>query len=489
MQKSPNQSIYKWAIEKPNANAVVSGSLELSYLQLANSIAKFIKVFEDLGIQKGMVVGLNFKEGSYHRVIELIMIFSLEVLGAIRVNKPGNIDIAKHCQFIFTDSPLELSSTDQKELAVITISKEWVNACLSTLISSKDLERLNHNPLPEDDVFIDSTSGTTGKKKYFSVQMNEVEDIRTSIESVYFENDTRNLLTIYPIQLRAAYIGSSIALMRGGIVFFTALDNFFQDVATLPNSYSVMIIQDVNYLRKHFPEGLESHNLAAFRVIGSQVPDNIKTWMETYLAKKVVNCFSSNESGQIGETLPNGECQIYPDVKVRIVDEHWNDLPQGEFGQITIQSSRQISGYLWNPELNALHFKDGWFRSNDIGYLTPEGNLVLVDRADNMLNLAGIKVAPAPIEAQIKLISGVNDCVLLEEDALSDLQTIAICIEASKTIDRVLLEKAVIAVLARRFKSYRFYYLSSFPRTESGKVKRKELQQFIFGAISLKQSV
>jgi hypothetical protein len=42
----------------------------------------------------------------------------------------------------------------------------------------------------------------------------------------------------------------------------------------------------------------------------------------------------------------------------------------------------------------------------------------------------------------------------------------------------------VITVLARRFKSYRFYYLESFPRTESGKVKRKELQQTIFGKLT-----
>jgi acyl-coenzyme A synthetase/AMP-(fatty) acid ligase len=481
---TPNQSIYKWAKEKPNATAVVSGSLELSYLQLAGSIAKFIKVFEGLGIQKGMVVGLNFKDGSYHRVLELIMIFSLEVIGAIRISNPGDDDITDYCQFIFTDIPLKLSSIDQKDLGVIIISKEWVNTCFSTVISSNDLERLNHSHLPGDPIFISSTSGTTGKKKYFSKHLSLIENAREFILSTYFEGVIKNCLTIYPVDIWASYAVVSSTFMKGGTVVFTALDQFFDDVQKYPTSHSALLMKDINYLIKHFPEAYESQKLATLRVLGSHLPNHARVWVETYLTKKAFNSYSSNESSQIAETLPNGQCQVYLDVKVRIVDEDWNDLPQGDLGQVTIKSPMQISGYLWNPQLNALHFKEGWFRSNDIGYLTPQGNLVLVDRADNMLNLAGIKVPPAPIEAQIKLLSGVSDCVLLEEDTLSDLQTIAICIEASKTIDRALLEKAVITVLARRFKSYRFYYLSNFPRTESGKVKRKELQSEILKAFT-----
>jgi acyl-coenzyme A synthetase/AMP-(fatty) acid ligase len=482
-------SIYQWAKEKPNATAVVSGSLELSYLQLAGSIAKFINVFEGLGIKKGMVVGLYFKDGSNHRVLELMMIFSLEVIGAIRVSNLNSDVITEYCQFIFTDSPLEFSSADQKEVAVIAISKEWVNACLSTLISSKDLDRLNHSHFPVDPIFIGSTSGTTGTKKYFINGLKLIEEWQALVAKIYFRNLIKDFLTIYSVSAWAAYAGASVTFIKGGAVVFTSLENFFQDIEINTNSHSALLMRDINYLIKRFPDGRGSQKLATLRVLGSHLPANIRTWLKTKLAEKVINSYSSSESGQIGETLPNGQCQIYPNVKVRIVDEHWNDLPPGDMGQVSIQSPMQISDYLWNSELNKIHFKDDWFRSNDVGYLTPEGNLILVDRADNMLNLAGIKVVPAPIEAEIKLLSGVNDCVLLEEDTLSDLQTIAICIEAAKTIDRALLEKEVIAVLAKRFKSYRFYYLSSFPRTESGKVKRKELRQQIWGATSLKKVV
>jgi acyl-coenzyme A synthetase/AMP-(fatty) acid ligase len=39
-------------------------------------------------------------------------------------------------------------------------------------------------------------------------------------------------------------------------------------------------------------------------------------------------------------------------------------------------------------------------------------------------------------------------------------------------------------VLAKRFKSYRFCFVKAFPRTETGKVKRKELQQQVLNRIT-----
>jgi acyl-coenzyme A synthetase/AMP-(fatty) acid ligase len=482
-------NILKWAKETPEAIAVDSRSLTLSYLELANLIVKLIKVLESSGVKKGMLIGLHFKVSSNYRVLELAMILSLEVIGAIRVSDLGDEESVKRCDFIFTDDPISSSDATNKKPSVFTINKEWIHGAFNTVILSTDFERLNHRQLPSDPIFLSSTSGTTGKKKYFSKHSSLIRNAQAFISMTYFLKGMKNCLTLYPVSIWASYSIVSSAFEKGGTVVFTALEHFFGDVQRYPSSHSALLMKDINHLIKHVPQGREAQKLASLRVLGSHLPTNARIWLETHLTDSVFNSYSSNESSQIAETLPNGQTQIYPDVKVRIVDEGWNDLPQGEFGQITIQSPRQISGYLWNPELNIQHFKDGWFRSNDIGYLTPEGNLVLVDRADNMLNLAGIKVAPAPIEAEIKLLPGVDDCVLLEEDTLSDLQTIAICIEAAKTIDRALLEKAVIAVLAKRFKSYRFCFVKAFPRTETGKVKRKELQQRVVAVVSKKSAL
>jgi len=365
----------------------------------------------------------------------------------------------------------------------VFVTKEWVNDSLNTKISSQDLERLNYQSFSTDIVFLGNTSGTTGKKKYFYQTAAIFRSIYDLMDRVYFPNNTQNFISIYGVSAWFVYSACSIVLTKGGTVVFTALDNIYESIVNYPNSYSTLIIRDVNYLAKNFPNGFGDQKMTTFRAQGSYFPRHSRLWLRKHLSKIVINSYSANETFQVAEMDEDRVCTLYPDVQIRIVDSQWNDLPQGESGHITIQSPRQVSGYLWNPELNIEHFKEGWFRSNDIGYLTPEGNLVLVDRADNMLNLAGIKVPPAPIEAQIKLLPGVDDCVLLEEDTLSDLQTIAICIEVSKAIDRSSLEKAVIAVLAKRFKSYRFYFLPNFPRTETGKVRRKELQQQIVDAV------
>jgi acyl-coenzyme A synthetase/AMP-(fatty) acid ligase len=484
MYQCPTQGIYKWSQEAPEAVAIVCGPLQFSYSQLAVSIAKFIKALEDLGVKKGMLIGLNYADDSRYRVLELIMVFSLDAIGAIRVSNLGDKDVNERCDFIFTNKPDSFSTQGKIKSLVFPITQEWVHTILDISNLDFNLDRLNCTQALDDPIFFGSTSGTTGNKKFLYDTASSMQSMFRHMENLFYQGPIRNFISVYGICFGASYVGVSIAFIKGGTVIFTGLDQYIENINNHIDSHSVMLMNDVNYLIKKSSHGLGGHKLTTLRVLGSHLPVDIRIWLQTYLAEKVVNSYSSNESGHMAEALANGQCRIYPDVQLRIVDEDWHDLPQGELGQVTVKSPMQISGYLWNPELNIQHFKDGWFRSNDIGYLTPEGNLVLVDRADNMLNLAGIKVAPAPIEAEIKLLPGVDDCVLLEEDTLSDLQTIAICIEASKKIDRALLEKAVIAVLAKRFKSYRFCFVKAFPRTETGKVKRKELQQQVLNRIT-----
>ena len=478
MYQSPTHGIYQWSQETPEALAIVFGPLQFSYNNLAVSISKFFKAFADIGVKKGMLVGLNFVDDSQYRVLELMMVFALDAIGAIRVSNLGDKDVIERCDFIFTNKPASSSNRKQIKPLVFPITKEWINTILNISNLDFNLDRLNYSQSLDDPIFFGSTSGTTGNKKFLYDTAYSMQAMFGHMKALYYQDPIKNFISAYGICFGASYVGISITFIKGGTVVFTGLDRYKENVNSHLDSHSVMLMNDVNKLIKIFPHDLGGQKLATLRVLGSHLPINIRTWLQTHLAEKVVNSYSSTESGQIGEALPNGQCQIYPEVQLRIVDEGWNDLPQGELGQVTIKSPMQISGYLWNPELNAQHFKDGWFRSNDIGYLTPEGNLVLVDRADNMLNLAGIKVPPAPIEAQIKLLPGVDDCVLLEEDTLSDLQTIAICIETSKILDTNLFEKEVRVVLAGRFKSYRFCYLEAFPRTDTGKVKRKKVMHF-----------
>ena len=79
------QSIYKWSLESPQAIAIISGKEKYTYETVAINIARYIKAFECVGIKKGMLIGVFL--GPQQRVFELILTYSLEAIGAIRITQ------------------------------------------------------------------------------------------------------------------------------------------------------------------------------------------------------------------------------------------------------------------------------------------------------------------------------------------------------------------------------------------------------------------
>ena len=475
-----NQSIYKWSIETPENIAIINRQGErLTYANLAIYIAKFIKAFESAGVKKYMHVGIHLE--SHQRVIDLILTYSLEALGVIRVTQLSDAEIVKHCDIIFSTSQFSISENNP---VFISINQEWIDSTNRISLSAGDLQRLNYQPLASDLIFFNSTSGTTGQKKYFFETHNAMHHQFALMKEVYFKAQINNFLCLYEVTIGLAYVGCSLALRKGGAIIFTTSDLFISDMQNYGNSHSAMLLREASYFQRSLSERVLGNKLSTLRILGAHLPIRTRTWLENNLSQEVFNSYSSNESGQICEMQSNGQGVIYPGIGVKVVNDNCEELALGGVGRIAIKSPMQISSYLWNDDLNSKYFKDGWFYSNDIGYMPQVGKLIVVDRLDNMLNLGGIKVPPIPIEDSIRQINGVEDCILFSDNSFFDFETLLVCIEPTHGSDENALNIFIKKVLADSFKSIHINYYDKFPRTESGKVQRNELKRKVFEALS-----
>jgi len=87
-----------------------------------------------------------------------------------------------------------------------------------------------------------------------------------------------------------------------------------------------------------------------------------------------------------------------PMVTVKIIDENGKTLPNKQKGEVCIRSASLIKEY-WNKlEATQEAFKDGWFRTGDIGYLDDEGYVFLVDRAKDIIIRGGENIACTEVE-------------------------------------------------------------------------------------------
>ena len=84
---------------------------------------------------------------------------------------------------------------------------------------------------------------------------------------------------------------------------------------------------------------------------------------------------------------------------MRIVDEHMNDVPPGEVGEIVYRGPGTMAGYWQNPRGRASEaFRGGWFHSGDLVREDEEGFLYVVDRKKDMIITGGENVYCAEVE-------------------------------------------------------------------------------------------
>ncbi|MFT0795914.1 AMP-dependent synthetase/ligase [Synechococcus sp. H70.1] len=119
----------------------------------------------------------------------------------------------------------------------------------------------------------------------------------------------------------------------------------------------------------------------------------------------------NNVRGTAGPPLPGTE--------FRIVDpETRQPLPPGEKGLILARGPQVMMGYYNNPEATAQVLSpDGWFETGDLGWLTPDGQLVITGRAkDVIVLLNGENVEPQPLEDACLQSSYISQIVVVGQD-------------------------------------------------------------------------
>jgi long-chain acyl-CoA synthetase len=179
---------------------------------------------------------------------------------------------------------------------------------------------------------------------------------------------------------------------------------------------------------------------------------------------------AENFSGSIGIPMPS--------TYISIRDDDGNEVPLGTPGEICAKGPQVMAGYWNRPEETAnVMTSDGYFRTGDIGVMTPDGYTKIVDRKKDMILVSGFNVYPNEIEEVIASHPGVLECAVIGvTDARSGEAVKAFVVKKDPNVTA----EDIIKFCGTQLTNYKvpkqIEFRTGLPKTNVGKILRRELR-------------
>lgn len=180
------------------------------------------------------------------------------------------------------------------------------------------------------------------------------------------------------------------------------------------------------------------------------------------------------------EGVEYGTCG-YPrtGMQVSIQDSDGTELPTGGQGEICVAGPAVFPGYLRNDEADAESFRDGWFRTGDLGMVDADGYVYVTGRASDMFISGGSNVYPREIEERLLHHPAVAEVAVVGvPDPKWGEVGVAVCVASGgHGADEDELRSWLGDALARYKIPKRFVWWDEIPKSGYGKVVKRTIKQ------------
>lgn len=195
-------------------------------------------------------------------------------------------------------------------------------------------------------------------------------------------------------------------------------------------------------------------------------------------ATEVWHIFISNRPGDI---RPGSSGKPVPGFEVKVVDENFNAVPQGEVGNLLVKGESTALFYLHQAEKSRKTFMGDWLFTGDKYYVDKEGYYWHAGRSDDMLKVGGIWVSPVEVESTIISHPAVLECAVVgHADASNLIKPKAFVVLKEGHVPGDDFKKELVDYCKEKMAEYKrprwIEFVSELPKTATGKVQRFRLR-------------
>jgi long-chain acyl-CoA synthetase len=471
------------ASQQPQALALIEGETRVCYGELMARSGRFARyLVEEMGVRRGDNIAVCLP--SCWQV----------VVGFLAAAGIGAVWVPFHPQWrsreiawlagkvplraLITNSLLQQTWRDAAVLppSVVLIDDPAIQDRL--LASAAPLPA---SPSMEDEVSVCfTTSGSTGRPRAaLATQTNLLASLQTNGTVLGVRPGMRSLSAV-PFHHSGGFVFMLLPLAFGATVVvlpsFTpaaaeaaAAQERVQLLMGSPFIYSMLLESNAN--RASFT------SVETAISVGAPMAPDIARRSEEQLGLRVRQLYGASETGVIAIQSPDTPFQpgvVGPPVasaEVHILDERGERLGLDCSGEVAVRGPGVVHGYLNEPDLNRELFRDGFFRTGDLGRLDASGTLILCGRSKTVINLGGIKVDPAEIEGVLLEMPEVRACTVrgVRDMRQGEIAVATIEVRPDSTLSR----QAVVVHCRRRLAEFkiprRIEFVDTIPVDVTGK--------------------
>jgi len=364
-------------------------------------------------------------------------------------------------------------------------------------------------PAPDDTAQIIYTSGTTGTPKgVMLTHRNLIANLVQINRHVPIITPDFTFLSLLPLSHMFEQMGGFFTpLYKGGAVVYpgTIKPSAIMDALAEEDIYAMMAVPRLMQLLKTSVEqGLEEKKLAAvarfLARLGANLPKPLRRLLFLPVQQKFGSHFSVFVSGGaplppdvfrfwdgMGFTLLEGygltECSPVLTVNTyarQIAGSVGPALPGVELmldhKEILARGDSIFPGYYRNPQATAAAFdQDGWFRTGDLGEMTPDGWLFIKGREKEVIVTgAGVNVYPDDVETVLNRTAGVREsCVIgLEKGSGEEVHAVLLLDGSGIAPLEVITQANRSLDTLQQISGFTIWPESEFPKTTTMKIQK-----------------
>ena len=427
---------------------------KLSYKDIGALVAKAAKGLQEIGVTKGMRVGMLLPNITYYpvmyyavlkaggTVVNFNPLYTVEEIAHQVKDSGTSIMVTLDLAVLFPKVEALLASGALERAIVCPFAKALpgMKGTLFSLLKAKELAKFDaspqrskliaydkltandgkYTPVPlevSDVAVLQYTGGTTGTPKgamltHASLSANIQQ---SNLWEINVHMGADRVMAILPF----FHVFGMTSIMNRGIANASMLilvPRFDVDmVLALLRETRPTILPGVptlfSALRNHpklKPEDLKS--LRTGLSGGAPLPVELKRNFEAEAEVSLLEGYGLSETspsvtcnpvagpmkdGSIGQPLPRTI------VSLRSLDDPAREVPQGEKGEICVSGPQVMKGYWHKPEETEASFIGDFFRTGDVATMDEDGYLFIVDRIKDLILCSGYNVYPRRIEEAI----------------------------------------------------------------------------------------